>query len=212
MTEGDNMKNQSVENEIYDIMREAPKGTIFSNCDFHDLGSADAIRKALARLTNKKKIYRLIDGFYAIPYVIEIVQEYSYPSVEELADKIAERFHWNIAPCGDLALNQVGLSTQVPAVYEYVSDGPYREYIYLDQTIRFKHISNRSISMFSRPLSRIIQSIKALGKENITEREVQIMARYCSRFVKENIKQDTKTVPVWIYKVLKQISEESLYE
>ena len=74
------MGKQSLAIQILNRMGESTKGTIYTNSDFYDLGTADAVRKALSSLCDEEKIYRLIDGYYPIPYFIEIVQEYNYPS------------------------------------------------------------------------------------------------------------------------------------
>lgn len=206
------MKEKSLSNEIMNRMNTSNHGTIYTNSDFYDLGNPDAIRKALSRLCLEKQVYRLIDGFYTIPYFIKIVQEYSYPTEDELAFKIAEKYVWNITPYGDNALHQVGLSTQIPAVCEYLSDGPYREYHFLNKTIKFKHTSNRNISKYSKPLSLLIQSIKAIGKNHITDKDIRILANFTHKYIKEDILNETKSVPVWIYEIIKQLQEEKLNE
>lgn len=199
--------NFSISNKILNRMNEAGKGIIFTNSDFYDLGNADAIRKSLSRLCEEKKIYRLIDGYYTIPHFIEIIHEYSYPSTHELAQKIADKYYWNISAFGETALNQVGLSTQVPTICEYISDGPYREYEYLGTVIRFKHTSNRNISKYSKSISLLIQSIKAIGKENITNEHIKKLSEYGKKYVNKNLLNETKSVPLWIYEVLRSIEE-----
>ena len=201
------MEKQSLAIKILNRMSESTKGTIYTNSDFYDLGTVDAVRKSLSRLCNEEKIYRLIDGYYTIPYFIEIIQEYSYPSIDELAKKIAKKFVWNITPYGETALNQVGLSTQVPVVLEYLSDGPYREYQYLNTTIKFKHTSNRNITGYSRAVSLVIQSIKAIGRDKITDKHIYILAKYCKKNISENLLDETKSVSSWIYEVIKKIVE-----
>jgi hypothetical protein len=124
-----------------------------------------------------------------------------------MANKIAEKYSWRICPCGEITLNSFGFSIQVPNTYEYVSDGPYRTYIYLGKEIYFKHTNNRNISMYSKELSLVIQVITALGKKHITESHVLILAQYCHKNVKEDLLQDTKYVVNWIYDVFKQINE-----
>lgn len=202
------MKEQSLSIQILARMKETPNGTIYTNSDFIDLGKSDAIRKSLSRLCEEKEIFRLIDGYYTIPYFIKIVQEYSYPTADQLAKKIAEKYAWNITAYGETALNLVGLSTQVPAVCEYLSDGPYREYEYLNKKIKFKHTSNRNISKYSQSVSLIVQSIKAIGKEKITDQHIQVLAKFGKKYVEENILIETKSVPVWIYEVIKKTQEE----
>ncbi|MCD8028985.1 MAG: DUF6088 family protein [Erysipelotrichaceae bacterium] len=202
----------SLSDKIINRMEEMPKGTIYANNDFYDLGNSDAIRQSLSRLTNENKIYRLIDGYYTIPYYIEIIHEYSYPSNDELAKKIADKYAWNIAPYEDTALNRIGISTQVPVAYEYISDGPYREYEYMDKTIKFKHTANRNISPYSQQVSLIIQSIKAIGKDNITDKHIQIIKHYKDEYVYDDLLKETKSLPVWVYNIIKIICEETMNE
>ena len=105
----------------------APSGTAFVASDFLDIADSDAVRKALSRLTESGKLRRIVRGVYDCPRYSSLLQEYEAPNIEETAKAIARNFGWQIAPCGDTALNLLGLSTQVPAVWQYVSDGPYRD-------------------------------------------------------------------------------------
>lgn len=207
VTEVMNMQSKKISQLILEKMEEYPRGTIFTNSDFYDLGGRSAIKTALFRLAKDKKIYRLIDGYYTVPYYSEVIHEYCYPSIHQLTRKIAKKNAWNICACGEIALNQVGLSTQVPTVCEYISDGPYKEYQYFDRVIKFKHTSSRSISNFSEPLATLIQAIKALGKDNITNKDIKIMSYFTNKYIEEDILEETKIIPAWIYQILKEIVE-----
>lgn len=193
--------------KIEEKFLKTPKGTIFTISDFYDLGNRDAVKKALSRLNERKIIVRLIDGYYTIPPYIKVINEYSYPSAISLANKISEKYSWTICPTGITALNHIGLSTQVPNVYEFISDGPYRKIAYLGQFITFKHTTNRAITNFSRELSLAIQSIKAIGEQNLTQNDLILLSKYCKLYVKENIILDTKAIPAWIYKILTKVSD-----
>lgn len=63
-------------------------------------------------------------GVYYYPRYSELIQEYETPSPNKVTEAIARKFNWTIAPCGDTALNMLGLATQVPAKWSYISDGP----------------------------------------------------------------------------------------
>lgn len=197
----------SIINQIENIMSEN-QGKIFSINDFYNLGTKNTIKSALYRLNEKNHITRLLDGLYIKPKYSKVLKEYSYPDANEVAEKIADKFSWTIAPTGDTALNYTGLSTQVPNEYKYISDGAYREYLYRDKKLVFKHTTNRNISAYSKKLSIIIQAIKALGKDNISEENIKKLARY-SKGVKEDLKKDTLKLPFWIREVLEKIWEAS---
>ena len=193
--------------KILTRMMTKPKGTIYTGSDFLDLGSLESIRKSFSRLANNKSVYRLIEGYYTIPYYSELLDEIAYPTANDLASKIASKYGWNICPSGDIALNNVGLSTQVPTVVEYISDGPYRTFNYLNHVIKFKHTSNKMISKYSISLGLVIESIKAISKDNVSDSDIDVLSKYCSNHVKEDLIQDTKSLPEWIYNTLKRIYE-----
>jgi hypothetical protein len=195
----------SIINQIENIMSEN-QGKIFSINDFYNLGTKNTIKSALYRLNEKNHITRLLDGLYIKPKYSKVLKEYSYPDANEVAEKIADKFSWTIAPTGDTALNYTGLSTQVPNEYKYISDGAYREYLYRDKKLVFKHTTNRNISAYSKKLSIIIQAIKALGKDNISEENIKKLAIY-SKGVKEDLKKDTLKLPFWIREVLEKIED-----
>ena len=176
----------------------------FSINEFYHLGNVNTIKSILFRLESDGKITRLIDGLYTIPKFSELLQEESYPSVDQVANKLADKFSWTICPSENHALNLIGLSTQVPNKYVFVSDGPYRTYEYRGREIIFKHTSNRFITEYSRNYSLMIQAIKALGKDNIHENDIKRMATFSKQYIDEDIIDKGKKLPAWIQEVLKK--------
>ncbi|HGD1608527.1 MULTISPECIES: DUF6088 family protein [Streptococcus] len=195
----------SITNQIETIMSEN-QGKIFSINDFYDLGTKNTIKSILYRLNEENEIARLLDGLYTKPKYSKILNEYSYPDASAVAEKIADKFSWTIAPTGDTALNYTGLSTQVPNEYVYISDGAYREYLYRDKKIIFKHTTNRNITSYSKELSILIQAIKALGKDNISEEDIKKLAVFAKE-IQEDLIKDTLKLPFWIQEVLEKIQE-----
>lgn len=194
-----------ITNQIENIMSEN-QGKIFSINDFYNLGTKNTIKSVLYRLNEENQIARLIDGLYIKPKYSKILKEYSYPDANEVAEKLADKFSWTIAPTGDTALNFTGLSTQISNEYIYISDGAYREYLYRGKKIIFKHTTNRNITSYSKELSILIQAIKILGKDNINEKHIKKLAAF-SQNIKEDLKKDTLRLPFWIQEVLEEIQE-----
>ena len=87
----------SITNQIEEIMTENP-GKIFSIHDFYHIGTKNTIKSVLYRLNEENKITRLMDGLYIKPKYSEILKEYSYPDASEVAEKLADKFSWTIAP------------------------------------------------------------------------------------------------------------------
>ena len=195
----------SITKQIENIMSEN-QGKIFSINDFYNIGTKNTIKSVLYRLNEENKIKRLMDGLYIKPKYSNILKEYSYPDASEVAQKLADKFSWTIAPAGDTALNYTGLSTQVPNEYIYISDGAYREYLYRNKKIIFKHTTNRNITSYSRELAILIQAVKALGKDNISEEHIKKLEVFAKN-IEEDLKEDTLKLPFWIQEVLAKIQE-----
>ena len=199
------MKRTISISQIEDRIRNSPKGTIFVTSDFMDLGSSDAANKALLRLEKAGLIRRILFGVYEYPEYNEFLGEYVESSPDMVAHALARKFGWTIVPCGDTALNMLGLSTQVPAVWLYVSDGTYKEYTYGNTVIRFKRTTNKEISKISYKTALVIQALKALGKENITDEIINQIASVTTGKEKTAMFAEAKYATSWIYDVIKEI-------
>ena len=195
----------SITKQIENIMSEN-QGKLFSINDFYNIGTKNTIKSVLYRLNEENKIKRLMDGLYIKPKYSNILKEYSYPDASEVAQKLADKFSWTIAPAGDTALNYTGLSTQVPNEYIYISDGAYGKYLYRNKKIIFKHTTNRNITSYSKELAILIQAVKALGKDNISEEHIKKLEVFAKN-IEEDLKEDTLKLPFWIQEVLAKIQE-----
>lgn len=153
--------------EIRKRIELAAEGTVFVTSDFTDIANATTVRKCLGRQVEEKNIRRILNGVYEKPVYSNLLKEYVPANPDTVAYGIARSFHWTIAPCGDVALNKLGLSTQVPSVWSYISDGPYRKFSWDNITVSFKHRTNREISFLSETTILIVEAIKTLGKERI---------------------------------------------
>ena len=120
-----------------------PFGTAFSASDFLDIADANSVSQALFRMEKDNCIRRVINGIYDKPAYSHLIQEYGVPNISKIAEALARRFNWNIAPAGNTALNILHVSTQVPNTWEYVSDGPYRDYMIGNVPLKFKHVMPR---------------------------------------------------------------------
>lgn len=199
------MKRTISISQIEDRIRNSPKGTIYVTSDFTDLASSDAANKALLRLEKAGIIRRILFGVYEYPEYNEFLGEYVEPSPDMVAHALARKFGWTIVPCGDTALNMLGLSTQVPAGWLYVSDGTYKEYTYGNTVIRFKRTTNKEISKISYKTALVIQALKALGKENITDEIINQIASVTTGKEKTAMFAEAKYATSWIYDVIKEI-------
>lgn len=182
-----------------------PTGEVFIISDFSDLADDAAIRKVLSRLEEDGKIRRIMRGVYDCPEYNEFLGEYVEPKPDRIAHALARNFGWTIVPCGDTALNMLGISTRVPSVWLYVSDGAYKEYAYGNVVIKFKRTTNKEISKISYKTALVIQVLKALGKENITDEIIGKIITTTTEEEKSTMFAEAKYATSWIYDIIKEI-------
>lgn len=179
----------------------------FITNDFYDLADYETIRSTLNRLVNNGIIQRVMKGVYYKPKYIELIDEYEAPSIDEVAKAIARKYNWTIAPSGNTALNLLGLSTQIPAKWTYITDGRYASFDVGNTTIEFKHRSNKEISNISYLSALVIQAIKAIGKDKITDKQIKIIRNKLTDADKVKLLEDAKATSAWVFKTIKQICE-----
>lgn len=179
----------------------------FTSSDFLDIARHDAVRKALDRLEDCGQIRRILRGVYDMPSFNTRFNMFEPPRIEEVAKAIARHYNWNICPSGNFALNKLGLSTQVPAQYVFVSNGPYVSYLIEGTKLVFKHTTSREITSFSYITQLIIQAIKAIGRENILLDDILHLRKILSYDDKQTLWREGKNTSIWIYEVIKEICE-----
>lgn len=180
---------------------------VFINNDFLDIAGNETVRRTLNQLVSENKIKRVINGFYYNPIYSELIGEYEAVSIHELALAIARKYNWNIAPYNSTALNLLGLSTQVPTHYKYISSGRYKEYKIGDTILEFKKVNPGEIANMSLKAATVIQAIRSLGKENITSEVIQKIRENLSEKERIDLMNESKSVPAWIYEVIREICE-----
>ena len=193
--------------EIKRNILNAENGTVFVAVDFVNITDKKTVNMSLLRLEEEKLIVRIIRGVYYKAEYNEFLQEYIVPNPDKVAHALARNFGWTIVPCGDTALNILGLSTQVPAAWSYVSDGIYKEYTYDNTTIKFKRTTNKEISKLSYKTALVVQALKALGKDNINDTIINKLKNDLTDEEKTTALLEAKAATSWIYEYIKQISK-----
>ena len=193
--------------QIINRIENFENGKVFINTDFLDIASNETVRRTLNQLVSENKIKRVINGFYYNPSYSELIGENEEVSIHELALAIARKYNWNIAPYNSTALNLLGLSTQVPTHYKYISSGRYKEYKIGDTILEFKKVNPGEIANMSLKTATVIQAIKSLGRENISDEVIQKIRENLTEEEKKDLMAEAKSVPSWIYEVIREISE-----
>ncbi len=193
--------------KISDRINSFEANKVFFANDFLDIASNATVRQILKRSADEGEIKRVIDGFYYNPKYSELIGEYEAVSIHELALAIARKYNWNIAPYNSTALNLLGLSTQVPTHYKYISSGRYKEYKIGDTILEFKKVNLGEIANMSLKTATVIQAIKSLDKENINDQVIQKIRENLTEKERTDLMNESKSVPSWIYEVIREICE-----
>ena len=199
------MSHASPLDQLREKITGANCGTIFVPSDFSDLADYGTVKMGLSRLEKTGLIRRVIRGVYEYPEFSDLLKEYVAPSPHQVALALARNFAWTIVPHGDTALNQLGLSTQVPAEWTYVSDGPYKEYSFGKTIIRLKHTANKDISNLSYKSALIVQAIKAIGQDRLDGAYMKKIAKVMNANEKTAILAEGKYMTSWVYEAVKKI-------
>lgn len=193
--------------EIRDRILNMEDGSIFCTSDFADIADTNTVRSALHRLVQEGILRRIVNGLFEKPKHSKLLGEYVAADPEAVAKALARNYHWTIAPCGNTALNLLGLSTQVTAVWSYISDGPYKTYEWDSTKLEFKHRTNKEITGLSYMTILVIQALKTLGKANVTEKTIQILRFRLSKEDKAVMLTEAAESTDWVYNTIRKIAE-----
>ena len=185
------------------------RGWAFSSNDLLAKFSRQQADNVLSDLVKDGKIRRVCRGIYDYPKYSEFLKQELSPDIDQVARAFARKFNWRIEVLGDTALNMLGLSTQVVAKYVYLSDGPNRSYDILGTTLEFKKSSLKNIGFKYKESSLIVQALKALGKERVTDEVIETIRKRIEPKMYGKILKDTQSSTVWIYEAIKQICREN---
>ena len=184
---------------------DAKDGTVFVTSDFADIADTNTIRQSIFRLVNDGILRRILQGVYEKPKYSRLLNEYVAVNPDAVAKALARSYHWSIAPCGNTALNLLGLSTQVTAVWSYISDGPYKNYEWNCTKLEFKHRTNKEITGLSYMTSLVVQALKTLGQSNVTANTVQVLSERLSDDEKQACLREATESTDWVYDTIRKI-------
>lgn len=194
---------QSIDDKIFIKIKKAKRGSLYFSDDFLSFGSAKAVSKALERLVKKGDLVRVARGIYA-RMVTDPLLGTLMPTTEKIAEAIRRRDKARIIPTGTLALNVLGLSTQVPVNAVYYTDGAARKIDLGKRIIVFKKTSPKNLSAIGKISSLVIQALKEIGKNNVTDEEISIILKHLKKEDSYRLEHDIKLAPEWIRIIMRK--------
>ena len=160
------------------------------------------VGNVFAALLKDGTLVRLSQGVYYKPVHTRL--GILYPAVSEVITAIAKRDHAVIMPTGNTAMYHLGLTTQVPMNYEYLTNGAARQVTVGKQTITLKHGVANNFAFRGKLMPILHQALRAIGQANITdEQKGQIAGLLVQTPEPRTIKHDLKLLPVWERSLIK---------
>lgn len=183
------------------------RGSIFFPSDFDDIATDTAVRQTLSRMVRRGEIIRVSRGIYCYPRSnpalgLDIIP----PSAEDIAQRVAERDKVKIIPTGDQALNQLGLSTQVPGNAVYITNGA-RKRISLGngRSIVFRESNELRLFDFkSKVMMLAVSAMRSIGEDRIVDDTLTVLRMIVRNVPPEIYQNDIRLAPVWVRKKLEK--------
>jgi hypothetical protein len=180
-------------------------GYVFTRKDFQDIASSGSIGQILSRMVKDGVIRQIGRGIFDFPNINPALGGPLSPDIDQAAKAIARKFRWSILPYGNLAVNHLGLSQQVPAKLTYLSDGPTKELKINNIVIYFKHARPKEIYADSYISGLVIQALRYLGKDRVNDEIIAHLKQKLSRNEKTELLENIHYSTEWIYEIVQKI-------
>ena len=143
---------RSLPSQILSHAAESPEGALLCPSALLHLGSRAAVDQALPRLARKGELMRICQGVYVRP--IHTRFGLRPPTLENVLVSLSALWGEKIVPCGGMAANALGLTTQVPIRSVYLTSGPDRKLKLGGLTVELRHAPRWQLTAPHRPAAR----------------------------------------------------------
>lgn len=200
--------NDKIKDKVLYIIQKRGRGWVFSSQDFMPKFKRWEIDRSLTDLEKEGKIIRIIPGLYAFPKYSQLLKEYVTPDMGVIAQAIARKNNWKIFPEGNTALLYLGLSTQIPAKYIYLSSGRHRKYCVNGSMLEFKELNSKTIFINDKNTNLIVQAIMSLGKIAANDTNFINRLSRCFPYAEwVKIEYKARKVAIWILEIIAKAKE-----
>ena len=178
-----------------------PVDSVLFRSDYPEYHS-EFVGSTLAELTESGVLFKMAQGIYVKPRKSRF--GLVLPSIEKIVQAIAMRDNAEVLPSGTTALNALGLSTQVPMNYSYLTSGSERTIKLDNRQVVLKRGVPKNFCYKTRLIALLTQALRALKQENIGDSEIQIIRELIAKETdKESLAKDVDAMPGWMKRIIK---------
>lgn len=178
-----------------------PEDSILFRSDFPEYHS-EFVGGTLSELATEGVLTKIAQGIYVKPRKSRFGAV--LPTVDKLVQAIAARDNAEVLPSGMTALNILGLSTQVPMNYIYLTTGSERIVKLANRQVILKRGVPKNFCYETRLIALLVQALRALKQENINDEEIQTIRSLLSKEPnKDSLMRDVDLMPAWMKRIVK---------
>ena len=197
----------SIDASIARKIRKAKPGMVFTPALFAEVGSRGAIDKALQRLVARGELRRLSRGLYDKPREDPLLGRL-WPSVDAIVAALTGKDHLRLQPTGAYAANLLGLSEQVPARVEFLTDGTSRTVRAGPMQIVLKRTTPRQMAAAGRTSGLVIQALRSLGAKHVTAQQLAHLRSALPAKERRGLVADLGLAPLWMQPALRTLASD----
>lgn len=197
---------QSITKKVLGRIYGKGRGWCFSQIDFADIAARNAVDSALKRLASAGTIRRILRGLYDYPRYSNLLNEVLSPDMVQVVAALCRKHNWQVVPDGSTALHLLGLDTQVPAQFRYLSSGPNREYAIGVTSLRFAHQKTQHTALENDFAATVVQAILAIGRNSIDNDHRAAIAAIARERNPRRLVKDTRQVTSWVHDEILKIA------
>ena len=185
----------SLPRQILKHAAESPEGTLLCPSALLHLGSRAAVDQALSRLARKGELMRVCQGVYVRPVQTRFGPR--PPAVDKVLASLSALWGETIVPCGGIAANTLGLTTQVPVRQIFLTSGPNRKLKLGGLTMELRHAPRWQLVAPHRPAGDAVRALAWLGPEEVEENLGTIEHKLSSKDFEE-LAATRAVMPSWL--------------
>ena len=155
----------SLPSQIMSHAVESPEGTLLCPSALLHLGSRAAVDQALSRLARKGELIRVCQGVYVRPIQTRFGPR--PPAIDKVLASLSALWSETIVPCGGMAANALGLTTQVPVRSVYLTSGANRQLKLGELAVELRHAPRWQLTAPHRPAGEAVRALAWLGPEEV---------------------------------------------
>ena len=186
---------RSLPPQILSHAAESPEGALLCPSALLHLGSRAAVDQALSRLARKGELMRIFQGVYVRP--IHTRFGLRPPTLENVLVSLSALWGETIVPCGGMAANALGLTTQVPIRSVYLTSGPDRKLKLGGLTVELRHAPRWQLTAPHRPAGEAVRALAWLGPKEVEEGLDAIRSKLSAEDLRE-LAESRAVMPAWM--------------